>query len=76
MSISAGGVLPSSPSRIVDLLNEELAKVMQIPELKERLTRDGALVLDRSTPAQFAAHMRDEKAKWAKVVKVSGAKAQ
>ena len=30
-------------------------------------------IVERSTPEQFAAHMRDEKAKWAKVVQVSGA---
>ena len=38
-----------------------------------RLARDGALVVDGATPEQFGAHMRDEKAKWAKVVQVSGA---
>ena len=62
-----------TPRRIVDLLNGELAKVMQIPDLRTRLARDGALVVDGSTPEQFGAHMRDEKAKWAKVVQVSGA---
>jgi tripartite-type tricarboxylate transporter receptor subunit TctC len=66
----------ATPPRIVEQLNEELGRVMQIPELKTRLARDGALVLPRSTPAQFLAHMREEKAKWAKVVKVSGAKTQ
>ena len=63
----------ATPAKIVEFLNQELAAVMQIPELKTRLVRDGALVLDRSTPAQFAQHMREEKAKWAKVVQVSGA---
>ena len=46
---------------------------MQIPDLRARLVRDGALIVDRSTPEQFAAHMRDEKVKWARVVQVSGA---
>lgn len=62
-----------TPARVVDFLNKELATVMQIPDLRTRLVRDGALIVDRSTPEQFAAHMRDEKAKWAKVVQVSGA---
>lgn len=62
-----------TPVRIVDMLNKELTKVMQIPDLRARLVRDGALVVDGSTPEQFAAHMRDEKAKWAKVVQISGA---
>lgn len=63
----------ATPAKVVDMLNKELATVMQIPELRTRLVRDGALIVDRSTPEQFAAHMRDEKAKWAKVVQVSGA---
>lgn len=62
-----------TPRKVVDILNQELAKVMQIPDLRARLVRDGALVVDRSTPEQFAAHMRDEKVKWANVVRVSGA---
>ena len=41
--------------------------------MRTRLVRDGAIVVDHSTPEQFLAHMRDEKAKWAKVVKASGA---
>ena len=63
----------ATPARIVDTLNKELAVVMQIPDLRARLVRDGALIVDRSTPEQFAAHMRDEKVKWARVVQVSGA---
>jgi tripartite-type tricarboxylate transporter receptor subunit TctC len=59
--------------RIVDVLNAELSKVMKLPELRTRLVRDGALVVDGSTPEQFAAHMREEKDKWAKVVRVAGA---
>ena len=63
----------ATPARIVDTLNKELAVVMQIPGRRARLVRDGALIVDRSTPEQFAAHMRDEKVKWARVVQVSGA---
>jgi tripartite-type tricarboxylate transporter receptor subunit TctC len=63
----------ATPTQVVDILNKELAKVMQIPDLRARLVRDGALVVDGSTPEQFAAHMRDEKAKWARVVHASGA---
>lgn len=62
-----------TPAKVVDILNKELATVMQIPDLRARLVRDGALVLDRTTPEQFAAHMRAEKVKWAKVVEISRA---
>jgi tripartite-type tricarboxylate transporter receptor subunit TctC len=62
-----------TPANIVEHLNKELTAVMQISELRARLLRDGALVVDRSTPKEFWEHMRDEKVKWAKVVQVSGA---
>lgn len=65
-----------TPGDIVDRLNKELAKVMQLPDLRARLLNDGAIVVDGSTPQQFAAHMRDEKDKWARVVEVSGARVQ
>jgi tripartite-type tricarboxylate transporter receptor subunit TctC len=66
----------ATPPEVVALLNKELGSVMQMPELKARLARDGALVLPRGTPEQFFAHMRSEKEKWAQVVKLSGATAQ
>ena len=62
-----------TPAKIVDTLNKALTAAMQNPDLRARLARDGALVVDRSTPQEFAAHMRDEKVKWARVVQVSGA---
>ena len=62
-----------TPAKIVHALDEALTAAMKNAELRARLARDGALVVERSTPQQFAAHMRDEKAKWAKVVQVSGA---
>jgi tripartite-type tricarboxylate transporter receptor subunit TctC len=61
------------PSNIVETLNKALSTAMQDQELRARLARDGALVVDHSTPQAFAAHMRDEKVKWARVVQVSGA---
>lgn len=63
-----------TPAPIVTRLNEELAKVMQIPELKARIASEGSVSMS-STPQQFLAHMREEAIKWAKVVEVSGAKA-
>ncbi|HYC47246.1 MAG TPA: tripartite tricarboxylate transporter substrate binding protein [Burkholderiales bacterium] len=63
----------ATPKRILDQLDKALAAAMQVPDLRTRLVRDGAIVVSGSTPEQFAAHMRDEKAKWAKVVQVSGA---
>jgi tripartite-type tricarboxylate transporter receptor subunit TctC len=48
---------------------------MQLPDTRERMT---ALALEPwpSTPEEFAAFIRSETAKWARVIKESGAKAE
>ena len=58
---------------IVNRIQHETAKAMQLPALKERLLSQGAIPGGQS-PTEFAAFIAAETAKWAKVVKVSGAK--
>lgn len=62
-----------TPAAIVNRLNAEIVKIMRLPEMKERLASQGTDALT-STPEQFAAHVRDELAKWSRVVKASGMK--
>ena len=62
-----------TPRAVLDLLNSHLAKIMQAPDMKQRLAGDG-LVAVGSTREVFAAHIRSETAKWAKVIRQSGAK--
>ena len=62
-----------TPADIVNRIQHETAKAMQLPALKERLLSQGAIPGGQS-PAEFAAFIAAETAKWAKVVKVSGAK--
>ncbi|MBC7779590.1 MAG: tripartite tricarboxylate transporter substrate binding protein [Proteobacteria bacterium] len=64
-----------TPEPIVNLLNVEMRKVLADPGARQKLATLGMEVLD-STPAEFAAHIKSEIARWEKVVRASGAKAE
>jgi tripartite-type tricarboxylate transporter receptor subunit TctC len=69
-----GLVAPTgTPREIVDRLNAELIKALKDPEFAARM-RGMGLELYGTTPAQFAQFIRDENAKWAKVIKATGAR--
>ena len=63
------------PADIVVKLNSEIGSAVTAPEVKERLAALGAEPSVK-TPDQFGRYVRQEIAKWAKVVKDSGAKAE
>jgi tripartite-type tricarboxylate transporter receptor subunit TctC len=62
-----------TPGEIVDKLNKEINAALTDPAVKARITDAGGMVLPGS-PAEFAKLVADETEKWAKVVKLSGAK--
>ena len=62
-----------TPPEIVRRWNGEVTKVMQSPEIQARLPNEGAR-FSPNTPEQFSAFVKSEIAKWAPVVKASGAK--
>ena len=62
-----------TPKPIVDRIYNEVAKVLKVPELRDRLLRDGIEPVG-STPEQYTEHIKKEAVKWGKVVKDSGAR--
>jgi tripartite-type tricarboxylate transporter receptor subunit TctC len=63
-----------TPDAILDKLNAEMVKIINEPDVKEKLATL-AFTPVGDTRAQFAAFMKSEIAKWGKAVKDSGAKA-
>ncbi len=62
-----------TPPDIVARIQQESAKALASPAVREKLEAQGAIP-GGNTPAEFARMIADEHAKWAKVVKASGAK--
>lgn len=63
-----------TPRAIIATLNREIAAIVRTPEFAERLAGDGAAPIG-NTPEQFDAIIRADIAKWAKVVKDAGIRA-
>jgi tripartite-type tricarboxylate transporter receptor subunit TctC len=61
-----------TPAPIIDKLSREIGAVMSTDEMKKRMQADGAEARPTS-PAEFAALIRSDLAKWSPVVKASGA---
>ena len=64
-----------TPPAVVSKLQTEIAKVLRSPDVSKNLTSQG-LDLVGNTPDEFAAIIKSEIVKWAKVAKASGAKAE
>ena len=64
-----------APRAIVDKLHAELARVINAPDMKEKLLAQGAEPV-ANTPEQATAQVEREIAKWSKVIKAAGIKAQ
>ena len=62
------------PREIALKIQGEVAHILKEPAMREKFVQQGADPVG-STPEEFGQYMRDETAKWAKVVKASGAKA-
>lgn len=64
-----------TPAAIINRLNQEIVRVLNKPDVKERLFNSGVEVVG-SSPEQLAATMRSEMTRMGKVIKEAGIKAE
>ena len=69
------GAPANTPRDVIAKINADVLRIVSSPELKERLKAEGSDPVG-STPGQYAAFLRAEVAKWAKVIKFAGVKAE
>ena len=71
-----GFVAPArTPPAVITRLNAEIVKVLALPEVRNLFASQGIETLG-GTPDRFASYIRDEIAKWAEAIRLSGAKAE
>jgi tripartite-type tricarboxylate transporter receptor subunit TctC len=69
-----GPLVPAgTPKSIIERLHTEFTRALKDPEFASRM-RGMGLELYGTTPAEFAQLIRDESAKWGKVIRATGAK--
>jgi tripartite-type tricarboxylate transporter receptor subunit TctC len=64
-----------TPRAIVDRINAEVVRILQLPDVRERLAAE-AFELPSDTPDQFANIIKSEMSRWAKLVKETGARVE
>lgn len=64
-----------TPRAIITRLHGELVRVLNLPEVRERLTTQGLNIV-ASTPQAFAAYIKSETIKYARVIRQAGIKAE
>ena len=71
-----GYVVPSAtPPAIIERLHKATVTVLNMPDVRKALLDQG-IEATPSSPEQFAAHIKSETAKWAKVIKTAGIKVE
>src|SRR5215467_3118610 len=69
--IQAVFVPAGTPKEIIDKLYREIARIVMLPEVKERLATIGYTAVG-NTPEEFSAQVKRDIARWAKVIREAG----
>jgi tripartite-type tricarboxylate transporter receptor subunit TctC len=63
----------ATPKDIIGKLHAEIVRILKLPDVAERIASQGAIVVG-NTPAEFAAFIAAESAKYSKIIKQAGVK--
>jgi tripartite-type tricarboxylate transporter receptor subunit TctC len=66
---------PGTPAPIVDRLNQEVHRALDLPDVQARLVEGGNVAIP-STPQQYRERVEREIARWSKVITAAGIKAE
>jgi len=71
-AVSWGGVMApaNTPKAVVEKLNLEINRALELPEIKDKLAQGGTVTVG-STPEEFAGYLVDEMKKWGEVAKTA-----
>lgn len=75
VSMFGVAVPAGTPQPIIDKLNAELGKILQMPDVKAKLLEQGVYAT-HTTPAEASARIRSEVARWAKVIQEAKVKVE
>jgi tripartite-type tricarboxylate transporter receptor subunit TctC len=64
-----------TPAPAVNRLAEEIRKSLAKPEIRAKMKEQGAVIIG-DTPAEFAAFLKKDQERWARVIQASGVKAE
>ncbi len=65
------GAPPATPASVVERLNQDINRVLKLPDVRERMAAEGTLAVG-STPAQFAELVRADVEKWRRTIQQAG----
>jgi len=64
-----------TPAEVVKRIHAEATKIVNAPELKSKLAAQG-IMIETNSPAEFARAIREDSARWGKVIKEAGIKGE
>jgi tripartite-type tricarboxylate transporter receptor subunit TctC len=65
----------TAPQRIIDRLNDEIVRVMNLPDVRQRYSETG-VDPETNSPEQFSRIVSDDYARWSKIIPAIGIKVQ